>query len=290
MLSIVLRRKKICGIYLRKMEANMRSFIIFLGLIFILSLSQQAGAVDFSYSSSELPKEIAQLDVPSQYAYSFVVGHCEDWSMAFSELTRNGLSTSLQTLQSTANEEIKNRLARGGKGLQLEVLLDSLGYYQGLNTCFGQDQSRKDLFTISLIAGDLLGTSSAGALMVLSVAGPGKLLKTLQKIGVFPKLSLKTAKYLSIGFWTATIGTSGGLILMQIDEARKKNQEFLKQKQIDIEKARERLNETRTYLMQVKAMAAGDDLSPSEIERARVLIKKLTDLEQEYQSRIDRIN
>ncbi len=261
---------------------------IFLIFGFLAGAARPAHALDLFFDQRSLPAEIQSLEPASQYAYSFVLHHCADWSMAFSELTRNGIATSYSTLAEASSSELKRRWQSGGRGLQLEILLDSLGYYRGLDACFGQVRWKRDLFTVSLIMGDLLGLSTVAALGYVMLAGPGRVIKYLEGKGAFKSIGPEWRKRIKVGFWASAFSVPAGLVLLQYREKIENRRKLVQAEKMKLESLEKELQEIQTDLKALTEFAASPERTEREKKQAAQLIAELVELEKAASVQISR--
>ena len=216
-------------------------------------------------------KYLTQMEDQSKYAYSFVMKYCHNWDLAFSQMNKGSLYEignmifNLNTL--TASTRIRNN----GKSIQLTHLLESSGYYLGLNHCFGNNQSAKDLFSINLIAGDLLGTTSGAAVGTLSWIGGSKMMKWLGT-KVLPKTWIPKIKK---GFYIILGTSAGGYIVMNLFQRINYHLEALEEKKLDAQEKRTMLTLVTSDISELQLMIDNNELSEKELDKVKDLILKL---------------
>lgn len=230
----------------------------FLICILLLIASASTLALDLYYDETVIPKQYEYLDAPSKYSYYFVSKYCKNWSLAFSEITRSGMKDLTSAIGMGELKRLKLRADRKGIGQHLDILLNSHGYYFGLNACFGDNTTRKNAFTANLIAADSLGTLSGTSMGVLTWIGGVKLIQAGAKYIKIPARWLKRAKvavYASIGIGTGAYITTN--IIRDIQEKL----EIIEQLENDSFQKEVEINELEQDLLEVEAMLDDPDLT-----------------------------
>lgn len=293
--------------------------ILFLCMFMILD---QAKALDlYIPETSTLPIEIQKLDLASQYSFSFVKEHCQEWGLAFSELTRNGIVTNYELIYNPSERHIKKAWQRGGIGLQLDTILNSQGYYLGLNACFKNNQDKKNLFTMTLIAGDILGIATvvplSAVLLVWSVLsfvapslGVSTMFAFLGKYSWLKKLSStvvsrlpqtyvtkvslffisKYSKYLSYMATLSLVAVPVGLELAQKAEEAKEHQKALDQENHNLQEAKAQYTEIVNDISKLNQIINDSKTDQAKKEKAKEILKTYLDLKVQAHARIQKIS
>lgn len=185
----------------------MKHFLI--SFIFI----SNAMALDLFYNNDLIPEKYQLLNAPDKYAYSFVMKHCNNWSLAFSEITKSGLSELASIVGGVEVEGLEVRKMNGGRGLHLETIITAQGYLYGLNDCFKDDKDAKDYFTMNLLAADTLGTASGASIGALTWIGGSRAVTWFVRKLRIPPTTLRKIKK---GFYIAVGVSAGGYVIVNV--------------------------------------------------------------------------